>query len=330
MSRKKDMVLVAAGLLTGLTLAGPAGAAVEQLTATRSACPIYVDGQKVELEAYMINDQNYVKLRDIGQAVSFNVYWDGSAAQVESDKPYTGQPPVKEEALTPETIRVGSWNGTELEVGDSSVLTFSEDTKDCTVVSSDTAVVTLQEMFGYWVMTAKGPGVATVTVTGPEGRTGSITVTVKPATPTEQEPLVIPDPEPYSEMRLELVRLVNEARKANGVGELAINDALMNAAQICSARERSWHNSKEDCETVLACGYPHGFGSNITAFTSVADAETAQRAVTNWLNSPGHRDTMLGPDYDTIGVGITESSRGATFCFLFVGNPNTHNPYGTD
>ena len=38
------------------------------------------------------------KLRDIGEAVGFNVYWDGASVQVESDKPYTGAAPVDQPA----------------------------------------------------------------------------------------------------------------------------------------------------------------------------------------------------------------------------------------
>lgn len=31
------------------------------------------------MTAYLIGGSNYVKLRDIGEAVGFNVYWDGGA-----------------------------------------------------------------------------------------------------------------------------------------------------------------------------------------------------------------------------------------------------------
>jgi hypothetical protein len=72
--------------------------------------------------------------------------------------------------------------------------------------------------------------------------------------------------------------------------------------------------------------YPHGFGSNITAFANVPASETAERAVENWRNSPGHFQTMVDPDCDTIGVGIS-TDEGGTICFLFVGDPNAHNPY---
>lgn len=99
MSRRKDWMLVSAGFLLGILITGPvAHAATEYLEAQRSYQPIYVDGKLVELEAYNINGANYVKLRDIGQAVDFEVYWDDQkqTVQVVSDQPYTGLPPVQE------------------------------------------------------------------------------------------------------------------------------------------------------------------------------------------------------------------------------------------
>ena len=66
--------------------------AASNIMATISNQAIYVDGQRVSLTAYQIGGNNYVKLRDIGEAVGFNVYWDGASVQVESDKPYTALP----------------------------------------------------------------------------------------------------------------------------------------------------------------------------------------------------------------------------------------------
>lgn len=94
--KKKDFALVAAGIIVGLALLPAAQAGVEALTATPSTQPIYVDGQRVSMTAYAINGNNYVKLRDIGQAVDFNVYWDGAAVQIEADKPYTGVAPTSQ------------------------------------------------------------------------------------------------------------------------------------------------------------------------------------------------------------------------------------------
>ena len=94
----KSAALLLTGVVIGASLSGPAAhAAAEHFQAYRSGQPIYVDGQQVQLEAYSINGHNYVKLRDIGEAVGFEVYWDGSAVQLLSDRPYTGEPPQAED-----------------------------------------------------------------------------------------------------------------------------------------------------------------------------------------------------------------------------------------
>lgn len=94
--RGKNLVPLLGGILIGALLVGPmAQAASEYFQAQRTPHPIYVDGQQVQMETYAINGHNYVKLRDIGEKVGFEVYWDGSAAQIVSDKPYTGMPPVQ-------------------------------------------------------------------------------------------------------------------------------------------------------------------------------------------------------------------------------------------
>ena len=99
MNRLKNIGLVLCGLALGLSLSAPAAQAVESLKATLSTNRILVDGEEVHLTAYNINGNNYVKLRDIGEQVGFNVYWDSDAkcVQVESGKPYTGEAPAKAE-----------------------------------------------------------------------------------------------------------------------------------------------------------------------------------------------------------------------------------------
>ena len=103
MNRIKNTGLVLCGLVLGLSLSAPAARAVESLKATLSTNRILVDGQEVRLTAYNINGSNYVRLRDIGKAVGFEVYWDSEngCVQVESGKPYTGEEPAKDEVIKP-------------------------------------------------------------------------------------------------------------------------------------------------------------------------------------------------------------------------------------
>ena len=80
----------AAGFLTCLLLAGVTTTAYAAgIMAERSTHRIYVDGREVQMEAYVINGNNYVRLADIGKQVGFNVYWASNTktVQIEADKP---------------------------------------------------------------------------------------------------------------------------------------------------------------------------------------------------------------------------------------------------
>jgi len=227
--KKQDFAL---GILCGAMLFGGATAAAAGITAEPTWQDIYVDGEQVSMTAYNIAGNNYVRLRDIGQKVGFNVYWlDG--VQIDTDAPYTGVAPVQEADELP-TIE---------------------------------------------------------------------------------------------EIRKEMIQRINEVRRENGVSELTANQSLMDAAQKCSAMLNTSHKNKEECLTVAACGYPHGFGSNLTVLVGTGMNRIAEKAVANWVKSPGHFQTMVDSDCDTLGVGVTIDN-GRAFCYMMVGNPNAYNPYG--
>ena len=226
--KKKDFAL---GILCGAMLFSGATAAAAGITAEPTWQNIYVDGERVSMTAYNIAGSNYVKLRDIGKEVGFNVYWQ-DGVQIDTDAPYTGVAPVQEADELP-TIE---------------------------------------------------------------------------------------------EIRQEMILRINEVRRENGVPELTVNQSLMDAAQKCSAMLNTSHKNKEECLTVAACGYPHGFGSNLTVLVGTGMNRIAEKAVTNWVKSPGHFETMVDANCDTIGVGVTIDN-GRVFCYMIAGNPNAYNPY---
>ena len=88
------------GLVVGALVFGGTSAYAAGILAEYSTNHIFVDGQEVRIEAYAIHDNNYMKLRDIGKAVGFNVYWntEDRSVQIETGKPYTGEAPAKDEA----------------------------------------------------------------------------------------------------------------------------------------------------------------------------------------------------------------------------------------
>ena len=102
---KKQIFTMLTGLLIGAALTGGSAAVAAGIMAERSHHRVVVDGKEVQMEAYVINGNNYVKLRDMGKAVGFEVYWDSDAkcVQVKSGIPYTGEAPAKAEPDKPES-----------------------------------------------------------------------------------------------------------------------------------------------------------------------------------------------------------------------------------
>lgn len=99
--KKGTVATFAVGVFAGMTLCGSAAQAASNLTASLSNQPIFVDGHQVSMTAYQIGGNNYVKLRDVGESVGFNVYWDGYSVQIESGKPYTGMGPENQATVSP-------------------------------------------------------------------------------------------------------------------------------------------------------------------------------------------------------------------------------------
>ena len=104
---EKEILLMTTGIFVGTLLCHGGGAAAAGTAVEPSWLPIFVNGEQVQMEAYNIHGNNFIKLRDIGQAVGFNVFWkDG--VQVDSDVPYTGEAPKqgvpKETVLNTEDV----------------------------------------------------------------------------------------------------------------------------------------------------------------------------------------------------------------------------------
>ena len=91
------------GLLVGMALFGGGTAYAAGLMAEASSQTFYVDGQQVYLQAYVIGGNNYVKLRDVGQAVNFNVTYDAAtnSVQIATGEPYSEDTPPTATAPTP-------------------------------------------------------------------------------------------------------------------------------------------------------------------------------------------------------------------------------------
>ena len=221
---KKQILTMFTGLFIGAIITGGASAYAAGILAERSSHRIFVDGQEVQMEAYGIAGHNYVKLRDIGKAVGFEVYWDGDAkcVQVESGKPYTGEAPAK-----------------------------AEDTKS-----------------------------------------------------TEQ-----PVQTDVANAKQDIIDRTNALRRENGVSALAVNDKLMQAAQV-RADEMAAHTVYSHTRpnggkfnTVTDCPYMAENIHRIADWT-MSNQTLAERAVADWSASTTHNKNMVNPKLSEIGVGL--------------------------
>lgn len=95
---RQKMFFLLAGIALGMALVSGSGAVTSAvLTATPSSQEFYIDGRRVQFEAYEIHGNNFVKLRDIGKAVDFAVGYDGSTNSVHINSAL----PYQEEVIQP-------------------------------------------------------------------------------------------------------------------------------------------------------------------------------------------------------------------------------------
>lgn len=91
----KRSIAFICGFLAGSVLLGGGAVCASGILAEPSTQRVFVDGKEVQVEAYLIEGHNYLQLRDVGEAVGFNVYWDDTTrtVQIDSSRPYTGAAP---------------------------------------------------------------------------------------------------------------------------------------------------------------------------------------------------------------------------------------------
>lgn len=225
------------------------------------------------------------------------------------------------QAADPE-IRVGSYKGNTLEAGERSCLIIGPAGPEYTAESSNPEAITLERVLTYWVAVAKAEGTAEITVANKAGTTGSLTLTVEAAeTPSNPSEALSAN----MDIRLEMVRLINEVRRENGLAELPMDESLMNAAQDVSGQGVTEHRPY-DHMALIRYGWPHGGLYNLTVFTAYGCPDIAKQAIDYWIESPGHYETMLLAEASHVGTGVTFQN-GRAYCYMVVGDPTSHNPY---
>jgi uncharacterized protein YkwD len=113
-----------------------------------------------------------------------------------------------------------------------------------------------------------------------------------------------------------LFRDTNEIRKANGVGELRVNEKLMKAAQemaedIAKSGRMSHRDSQNRSisQRVDAVGYDWRNICENLAYNFKTPKETNQA----WMESTGHRKNLLDKKVTEVGFGLWYDSEGSPY-----------------
>lgn len=149
---------------------------------------------------------------------------------------------------------------------------------------------------------------------------GTPSVPVPPVTPPVVEKPVTPAPPTenvsgLSAMEMEVVRLVNIERQKAGLPNFRASSELSNVAR---AKSKDMAVNNYFSHTSPTYGSPFemmkSFGiSYRTAGENIAKGySSASSVVRGWMNSQGHRDNILNPSFNTIGVGAYNGN-GSTY-----------------
>ncbi len=122
----------------------------------------------------------------------------------------------------------------------------------------------------------------------------------------------------------EVVRLTNRERMSRGLGALAVDARLSQAAHVHSADMARRNFFAHECpsgtqawDRAVAAGYTYRkIAENIAA-----GQQTPAQVVEGWMNSPGHRANILDGELTQIGVGYVTGGEYGTYWTQVFGIP---------
>lgn len=336
-------------VLTGLLDMAQTGS-----TAKLSPQRITVDGEEVSLTSYLIRGNNYIKLRDIAKEIHFGVeynmaskkvtidpdgvYIDDDDIPVTPDEPTAPTTPTKPTTpSTPTTPSAGTaitkWNGTMSDFNEAMINCNWNQSKYLEVakkygptitgktdVTTADVIAALEAMTGapvdavsmddkpvnqFWAKELRKAMGETVKDDN-NGSNSSTTVSEATLRQWEQE----------------MITLINEERAKVGSPALKVDDDMVAFARYWAEylttdfRHSAWSEIEDFAN---ANGYDAtqlGDNENITTADSVQTIKQKPsiRAMELFMNSEGHRYTLLNTEYTRVGVGFAVGPTGRIYC----------------
>ncbi|AFY58283.1 uncharacterized protein with SCP/PR1 domains [Rivularia sp. PCC 7116] len=127
-----------------------------------------------------------------------------------------------------------------------------------------------------------------------------------PATAQPLAPEPTPVSPPSNPLIDEVVALTNSYRSQYGLQPLTLNTDLSESAQLHSqdmAVNDFFSHTGSDGTQVSDRTKSAGYQSSYVGQNIAAGYISAEEVVSGWMNSPGHRENILNPSYEEIGVG---------------------------
>lgn len=308
--------------LDGITDEAAAGAA-----AKRSTQRFALDGYDINVTAYLIGGSNYVKLRDIAQQINFGVSYDAATESVyiDTDAPYM------EEAASVSGCAITRWDSTMTEFNQAMIRCNWDKSKYLTTAKQYAPVITgkadgtVEDVIAA-LDAMKGAPVEAVSfdnnpvnyfwanelrkALGQEVSGGNNGSETTPPSVNEDT---------LSAWEQEMVELVNEERRKNGVAELKVAENLMQSAQFWAEHltEDFRHSSLEELREFETENMRIGL-ENITGGSRELN-NVVKRHMNNFMTSEGHRNSILNSDMEYIGVGYAIGPTGSIYCVQHFG-----------
>lgn len=335
-------------VLTGLLDMAQTGS-----TAKLSPQRITVDGEDVSLTSYLIRGNNYIKLRDIAKEIHFGVEYDMASKKVtidpdgvyidDDDIPITPDEPTTPTTptrpTTPSTLTTPSagtaitkWNNTMDDFNESMIgcnwdyskylevakkygptITGKTDATTADVIAAlevmagapvDAVSMDDKPVSRFWAKELRKAMGETVKDDN-NGSNSSTTVSEATLRQWEQE----------------MITLINEERAKVGAPALKVDDTLMSYSQYWAVHLTTdfRHSTLDDIRNYATTMYVSSDliegRENITTAGNVTTVKSpCTRAMNNFMNSEGHRNTLLSTEYTRVGVGFATNSTGRVFC----------------
>lgn len=132
-----------------------------------------------------------------------------------------------------------------------------------------------------------------------------------------------------SALELEVLQRTNQVRQERGLRPLQWDalayKAALGHAQDMLQRNFFAHQNPEGlgaAERMRAAGVLEVMvGENLASFEGYPGPEIPQRALSGWMNSPGHRANLLRPEFTHLGVALVRQGRRVMVVQNFIGRP---------